>query len=224
MRPTPRGSLRGLDNPNATTVNASPEQTPTYTVVLTDNLGCSGETEVTVSVVPGPPGDQVYPSEEICAGFGVQLPGAEGDQWLWSPSEFVNDPGLQFPYATPEETTTFTVSIANICGTGTDQITVEVRVPEAYASEDGGMCRGELFEVSAEGNDPNSTFTWVPAELVARRATPARRSSPTSPNVHGFRHRREGCTASDEVTVYVTQRPESMPDPTGLWRGWTRCS
>jgi len=210
----------GLDNPNATTVNASPEQTTTYTVVLTDNLGCSGETEVTVSVVPGPPGDQVYPTEEICAGFGVQLPGAEGDQWLWSPSEFVNDPGLQFPYATPEETTTFTVSIANICGTGTDQITVEVRVPEAYASEDGGMCRGELFEVSAEGNDPNSTFTWVPAELVS---SPGNASTTVFPNFTQtftvFVTDSEGCTASDEVTVYVTQPPgiNAGPDRIVAW-------
>ena len=50
----------------------------------------------------------------------------------------MNDSGLQFPYASPEATTTFTVDIQNICGIGTDEITVEVRIPEAYASEDGG--------------------------------------------------------------------------------------
>ena len=59
----------GIDNPNATTVSASPTTTTTYTVQLTDNIGCTGETEVTVSVVPGPPGDQVYPSVEICEGL-----------------------------------------------------------------------------------------------------------------------------------------------------------
>ena len=71
----------------------------------------------------------------------MHFPAQKGDEWLWSPSEFVNDRRHKFPYASPEETTTFTVDILNICGIGTDEVTVEVRVPEAYASEDGGMCR-----------------------------------------------------------------------------------
>ena len=210
----------GIDNPNATTVSASPTTTTTYTVQLTDNIGCTGETEVTVSVVPGPPGDQVYPSVEICEGFGVQLPGAEGDAWLWSPSGPLNDPGLQFPYASPEATTTFTVDIQNICGIGTDEITVEVRIPEAYASEDGGMCRGEVFEISAEGNDPNSTFTWVPADLVS---SPGNATTTVFPNFTQtftvFVTDSEGCTASDDVTVYVTQPPgiNAGPDFEVAW-------
>ena len=53
----------GLNNPNATTVEASPTSTTTYNVVLTDDLGCTGETEVTVSVVPGPPDQVPYPRD-----------------------------------------------------------------------------------------------------------------------------------------------------------------
>ena len=210
----------GLDNPNATTVEAAPTETTTYNVVLTDNIGCTGETEVTVSVVPGPPGDQVYPTEQVCEGFGVQLPGAEGDQWLWAPAEFVSNPNVQFPDAFPDETTTFTVSIVNICGIGSDEVTVEVRVPEAYASEDGGMCRGETFQVSAEGNDPNSTFTWVPSELAS---SPGSATTAVFPNFTQtftvYVTDSEGCTANDQVTVYVTQPPglSAGPDREVAW-------
>ncbi|MGB2423362.1 MAG: gliding motility-associated C-terminal domain-containing protein, partial [Flavobacteriales bacterium] len=210
----------GLDNPNATTVQASPSETVTYTVVLTDNLGCTGETEATVSVVPGPPGDQVYPTVTICEGFGIQLPGAEGDQWLWSPAEFVSNPNVQFPYATPDATTTFTVSIVNLCGIGSDEVTVEVRVPEAYASEGGGMCRGDVFELSAEGNDPNSTFTWAPADLAT---SPNSATTSVFPIVNQtftvYVTDSEGCTASDQVTVYVTQPPglTAGPDREVAW-------
>jgi len=210
----------GLDNPNATTVQASPTETVTYTVVLTDNLGCSGETEVTVSVVPGPPGDQVYPTVTICEGFGIQLPGAEGDQWLWSPAEFVSNPNVQFPYATPDATTTFTVSIVNLCGIGSDEVTVEVRVPEAYASEGGGMCRGDVFELSAEGNDPNSTFTWAPADLATSPNSATTTVFPIfNQTFTVYVTDSEGCTASDQVTVYVTQPPglTAGPDREVAW-------
>ena len=204
----------GLDNPNATTVQASPLATTTYTIVLTDDLGCTGEVQATVAVVPGPPGDQVYPGELICEGFGVQLPGAEGDEWLWSPAQYVNDPAAQFPYATPDETTTFTVTIANLCGEGVDEVTVVVQVPEAYASESGQICRGEQFVVAAEGNDPNSTFSWSPSELVS---SPSSASTAAFPNFTQtftvFVTDSEGCTASDELTVYVTQPPGISAGP-----------
>ena len=96
----------GLDNPNASEVEASPTETTTFSVVLTDELGCTDEAEATVTVVQGPPGEEVYPSQEICQGFGVQLSGAEGDQWLWSPAEFTNDPSCPNPYVFPDQTTT----------------------------------------------------------------------------------------------------------------------
>ena len=210
----------GLDNPNSTTVTASPTADITYNVVLTDDLGCSDQTSVDVSVVPGPPGGMTYPTEEVCVGFGVQLPGSDGDQWQWGPAEFVNDPNAQFPFAFPDVTTTFSVDIANICGVGTDEVTVVVRVPEAFASEDGGMCRGNVFEVSAEGNDPNSTFQWSPAELVL---SPAGSTTGVFPNFTQtftvFVTDSEGCTDSDEVTVYVTQPPEidAGPDRSVAW-------
>ena len=148
------------------------------------------------------------------------MPGAEGDQWLWSPAEFVNDASLQFPYASPEETTTFSVAIANVCGIGTDEMTVEVRVPEAYASEDGGVCRGQSFEVSAAGNDPNSTFQWQPAELVVSAGSGTTAVFPNFTQTFTvFVTDSEGCTASDEVTVYVTQPPfiEAGPDREVSW-------
>jgi len=212
--------VAGLDNPNAISVQAAPTESVTYNVVLTDDLGCSDEASVSITVVPEPPGGQTYPTESICEGFGLQLPGAEGDQWLWSPAEFVNDASLQFPYASPEETTTFSVAIANVCGIGTDEMTVEVRVPEAYASEDGGMCRGQSFEVSAAGNDPNSTFQWQPAELVVSAGSGTTAVFPNFTQTFTvFVTDSEGCTASDEVTVYVTQPPfiEAGPDREVSW-------
>ena len=204
----------GLDNPNATEVQASPTATTTYSVVLTDDLGCTDEAEATVTVVQGPPGEEVYPSEQICQGFGVQLSGAEGDQWLWSPAEFTNDSSAQDPYVFPDQTTTFTVSILNICGIGTDEVTVEVNVPQALASGDGGICRGDSFFASAQGNDPNSTFSWVPSELATDPGSDQTYLFPEFTTTYTvYVTDSDGCTASDEVTVYITQPPPLTAGP-----------
>ena len=199
----------GLDNPAANQVSASPTETITYTVTLTDNIGCTDEANVQVSVVPGPPGGQVYPELEICQGYGINLQGAEGDDWVWSPNINLNDPSLQFPYANPGQTTTYNVAITNICGVGVDQVTVQVNVPQAFASEDGGICRGSAFEVSASGLDPDATFFWAPSEFVM---SPSASSTTVSPPVTQtftvFVTDSDGCTASDQLTVFVTQPPD----------------
>ncbi|MEC8360889.1 MAG: hypothetical protein VX002_01190, partial [Bacteroidota bacterium] len=70
------------------------------------------------------------------------------------------------------------------------------------------------FEISAEGNDPNSTFTWVPADLVS---SPGNATTTVFPNFTQtftvFVTDSEGCTASDDVTVYVTQPPGISAGP-----------
>ena len=125
----------------------------------------------------------------------------------------MNDASLQFPYASPEETTTFSVAIANVYGIGTDEMTVEVHVPEAYASEDGGVCqafgcrrkRPQLdVPVAARG-------TMVSAGAALRRCS-------QRGNLHGLCHRQRG-HRQIEVTVYVTDAfIEAGPDR--KCRGW----
>ena len=172
----------GLDNPNARSTSRAND---TYTVVLTDNLGCSGETEGRCGA--GPPGDRCT-HRRLC-GLWVIAHCRRGPMAL-EHLEFVNDPGLQFPYATPEETTTFTVSIANICGTGTDQITVEVL--SKPASEDEYAAANCL--VSAEA------ATQLDVHVGAGSETSPNGALQLHPGVHGLRHRREGCaTAGDGV-------------------------
>jgi gliding motility-associated-like protein len=128
---------------------------------------------------------------------------------------------VQTPYATPTQDITYTVSIQNICGIGTDEVSVHVIVPVAQASEDGGICRGEEFHVTASGNDQeNSTYVWSPASLVSQSTSNDTYVFPvftttftvyvTDPN---------GCTASDELTVYVGQPPivNAGPDRDVEW-------
>ena len=130
-----------------------------YTITAIDQYGCEDSGEVLVTVVQGPPEGIVHDPISICQGYGTSLPASDGDSWLWSPYVNLSSNNSQFPYATPESSITYTCDIQNLCGIGTDEVTVNVIIPEAYASKDGGICRGDEFPISASGNDPESTLT-----------------------------------------------------------------
>ena len=205
----------GLDDPGAASVSASPNVNTLYTVTVSDVVGCTDTETIQLTVVPAPPGGQVYDPIDICTGYGTSLPGAAGDAWLWDPPLYLSSTSAQVPYATPTSDITYQVTIHNICGFGIDEVSVHVIVPTAQASEGGSICRGNQFQVSATGGDPNgSTFNWSPAPLVGQ---------PTSGETYVIPYYTQtftvyvtdsnGCTASDELTVYVGQPPNVNAGP-----------
>lgn len=211
----------GLDDPSSSTVSAAPNVNTQYTVTVTDDFGCSDTQQIQITVVPEPPGGQVYDPIEICTGQGTSLPGAPGDAWLWEPSTNLNMANIQTPYATPTQDITYTVSIQNICGIGTDEVSVHVIVPTAQASEDGGICRGDEFHVTATGNDQeSSTYVWSPASLVSQSTSNDTYVFPVFTTTFTvYVTDSNGCTASDELTVYVGQPPivNAGPDRDVEW-------
>jgi len=211
----------GLDDPTASTVSAAPNVNTQYTVTVTDDFGCSDSQQIQITVVPEPPGGLVYDPIVICTGHGASLPGAPGDAWLWEPSTNLNMANVQTPYATPTQDITYTVSIQNICGIGTDEVSVHVIVPVAQASEDGGICRGEEFHVTASGNDQeSSTYVWSPASLVSQSTSNDTYVFPVFTTTFTvYVTDSNGCTASDELTVYVGQPPivNAGPDRDVEW-------
>lgn len=204
----------GISNPNSGNVNASPLVTTQYTVTATDQYGCEDSGNVLVTVVPGPPGGVQHDPISICAGYGVALPSSDGSAWLWEPFLDLSQNNVQHPYATPDTDITYTCYIQNICGTGIDEVTVNVIVPTAQASEDGGICRGDEFEISASGGDPQSSFNWVPPQLVGQSNSDNTVAFPVeTTNFTVFVTDSNGCTASDNLTVYVGQPPEVDAGP-----------
>ena len=206
-----------LSNPDSPDPVASPLETTTYTVTVTTPEGCQRFHEVTVSVVPGAPGDNLYPNVPLCIGQSVQLQAADGNTWSWSPTTGLNNPASQTPYATPQETTTYTVTITNLCGEGTDEVTVELIVPEAFVDPGGSVCAGEPFSVSATGG---VTYQWVPGALVTNpSAAQTTVVTETSQTFTAYVTDADGCVASAEVDVLIWPRPtvEAGPNQRQEW-------
>ncbi len=152
-----------IDNPNVGDVQAAPNETSTFTVEFTSQEGCDASAEVSVTVIEDFPGGNVYDPVNLCIGQNVQISAVDGFSWEWSPGESLSNTSIQNPIASPSETTTYYVLVSNLCGTGTDELTVNVITPLAEAGDDGVVCFGESWPAWAEGG---VFYSWSPAYLV----------------------------------------------------------
>ena len=143
----------------------------TYEVqlVVYDTSGCFSSDSVTLFINIGAfEGGVVDPAAPICPGETYDLEAFGGAFYEWEPAGLLENPNSPNPTATIDETTTFTVSISDTCGSQTLQVTLEVFENVIEISDDTNICLGESvnLEVIGEGsvswsppiylNDPNS--------------------------------------------------------------------
>lgn len=205
----PPGSL---DNPFVENPDASPVETTMYYVTIITPEGCELMDSVLVTVETSPPGGNIYPDENICIGHSVQIGAASGFVWEWYPAATLDDPTLQNPTASPNDTLTYYVDIINSCGAGTDEVTVNVIIPIAEAGFDGQICLGEWHPVWATGG---VTYHWSPplyAENPDSNVTAV--SPPNSMSMTVYVTDQYGCVATDEVYINVLPLPavDAGPD------------
>jgi gliding motility-associated-like protein len=209
--------VTGLASPGNATTTAAPEETTTYTVTITTEDGCVVEESTTITVETDPPGGTVYPTVNLCIGLSAQLQAANGFSWEWSPTSTLDNPFVQFPMASPLQTTLYTVVVTNACGTGEDEVTVEVIVPEVFAGNNGTICLNEWHPVWAEGAE---SYAWVPALWVQNWTGSETFVSPpenTTFTVYGTDE--FGCVATAQVDVNVLPLPyvDAGPDQVVEW-------
>ena len=201
----------GLSDPTSSNPTATPALTTTYSVVITTAEGCERNHDITVDVVPAAPGDNIYPNVPLCIGQSTVLNADDGNTWIWSPTVGLNNPASQTPVAAPTETTTYSVTISNLCGEGTDEVTVELIVPEAFADPGGQVCAGEPFPVSASGG---SAYQWVPGSQVTNPSAAQTTVVTETPQTFTvYVTDADGCVASAEVTVNTWPSPEVEAGP-----------
>ncbi|MFN8699351.1 MAG: gliding motility-associated C-terminal domain-containing protein [Flavobacteriales bacterium] len=201
----------GLSTNTGPATEATPQETTTYSVLITTEEGCEVLRETTITVVLDEPGGQVYPTINMCQGNNAQLVAEDGFTWSWSPSSSLSNAFVQNPMAFPDVTTTYQVTITNACGTGVSQVTVEVVVPNVEVFGGGTICKGQCIEAWASGG---TDYFWTPPGFAY---PPFGQSTMLSPpetmafTVAGFDD--NGCGDQDTVWVYVLPLPEVNAGP-----------
>jgi gliding motility-associated-like protein len=209
-----------LSDAFASQTEASPTVTTTYVVNITTAEGCEASESVTVTVYEDFPGGNVYDPVQVCTGYSVDLTADDGLAWSWSPAELCDDPNAQTTAVTVTENTTFTVFVTNACGSGEDQVDVEVIIPTASTGPDTEMCFGESAFVSASGGE---SYAWQPSLYVDNPNSAETTVSPPDDQTFTVAVTDEfGCTAEAEVFVNVLPLPyvEAGPDRRLNWLEW----
>ncbi|WP_168194051.1 gliding motility-associated C-terminal domain-containing protein [Pontibacter sp. SGAir0037] len=140
-------------------------QTVTYYVQVTGENGCpSTRTPVTITVVTAQAnaGEDV----EIIQNRKVQLQATGGATYVWEPATGLSNPNVANPIASPQETTTYTVTVTTREGcVATDEVTVTVTpaiiVPNAFSPNRDGI--NEVWQI-----DNIESFPDVRVEIFNR--------------------------------------------------------
>ncbi|WP_439880742.1 PKD domain-containing protein [Pontibacter sp. MBLB2868] len=101
--------------------------TTDYYVQAVNNFGCASDTRVKVTATVLPSTANAGQDVTIIKGQSTGLRGKGGETYQWSPATGLSDPGIAFPVAAPQETTTYTLTVTTKEGCAyTDEVTVNV--------------------------------------------------------------------------------------------------
>lgn len=139
---TPR---RGLSDTTIANPIAQPATTTIYTISKVDIHGCVRSETVRIAVFPQPiaeAGNNVMINE----GASTQLMGVGGGQYSWQPIQWLDDPSIANPIASPADSTWFflTTTDSNGCMASDSVLvavipTVKIIVPNGFSPNGDGM-------------------------------------------------------------------------------------
>ena len=198
---SPAGSL---SNPAISNPIATPGASTTYTVSVTDALGCAGTD--TVSVVFASLIANAGSGVSICLGSSTALNATGGASYSWSPATGLSSAAIANPIASPTGTTTYTVTATQGTCTSTAAVTVTVNpLPPTDAGPPAALCLGNTIILSGTGA---TGYVWSPAATLSSSTVSNPTSSAASTTTYTLVGTDgNGCVSSDSVTLTVNPLP-----------------
>jgi len=191
----------GLNNANIANPLASPVNTTTYTVVVTDGNNCTASGNVVVNVNALPPAN-AGTDQIICVGQSVNLTAFGGTTYAWS-----NNTQTQSINVSPTTTTTYTVTVTDANGCShTDDVVVNVNMlPPVNAGSDAAICIGNSTQLNATGG---LSYVWSPTTGLNSTTVTNPTANPTVTTTYTvIATDANGCTASDNMILTVHSLP-----------------
>lgn len=191
----------GLSDATSPSPVASPSQTTGYVLVVTDANGCSGKSDVTVSVNPLP-AVSAGPDTAVCSGESLTLTATGAVSYTW------NTGAGSASITEVPMTDAFYVVTGTASGcSATDSVHVTVyELPLAGAGNDQAFCQGQSVFLSATGL---GTASWSPVEGLDSPSSFNPTASPSVTTEYILTVlSAEGCEAYDTVLITVLPSPQ----------------
>lgn len=204
-----------LNNPNIKQPVASP-LVPSITYYVTANLGkCQVSDSVTIKTSPYPAAT-IRLDTSICFNTVVKLYATtNGNSYLWSPSNLVQNPRSLITLAYPKDTTVFTLIVSDTSGCPKPaMVMVKVAVVpkvQVFAGRDTSIVFGQPFLFQSTASSFANIYLWTPASglnsvnILQPTAiiTNAILGAATQITYYIKASTSIGCNATDSITVQV---------------------
>jgi gliding motility-associated-like protein len=207
----------GLSSTTISNPVANPVLTTQY--ILTAAFGlCSVKDTVMVNVNAAPL-PNAGPDGDICFGQNYRLQGSGGVQFAWSPSATLSSNSVFNPLATPQQTTTYSLSVIDANGCSSlvqDQVLVNVTPPIVVTTnpKDTVVFDGDQFQLLASSAATN--YSWTPGTGLNNPNIPNPLLTVTTDIIFTVvASTSAGCTGTNTVTIKVFKGPEIYM-PTGF--------
>ncbi len=203
-----------LDASDVSNPSASPEQTTTYTVLVTLDNGCTDSDEVIITVNALPFIDAGEDVGYLCTGDAIQLQATSGlSTYSWSPSSGLSATDIENPLASPDTAAVipYTVTVTDVNGCENSDVvvvTVNPIVPTA-AGNDTLVCTGEPVILGGSPTSPaGSSFIWSPVEGLNDTLAANPIATPSVTTTYTVISSNSICEGQSTVTVNVENVPE----------------
>jgi len=206
----------GLSNPNIQQPTANPTTTTSYTVTVTDALGCTDEDQMTVNVNDQPNVD--FNFSDLCEGDQAQFTDLTTvnsgtlSSWSWDFGDGTGNSTQQNPTYQYASAGTYTVELVVTSSFGCkDSITKNVTIappPTADAGADDDICAGNNIQIGS-ASISGYTYAWNNAATLSSATVSDPAASPTTTTTYTVTvtETATGCTNTDQVTITVNPLP-----------------
>jgi len=193
-----------LDNPSVSNPISTPDTDITYTVQVISAEGCEGSGMVEINLLDSAPilsGETDYAT---CNFNPVQIDVSGGENYNWTPTEGLSNPGIGNPTANPSNDIIYTVTSTNACGEGSLEILVRTESIDIEMTTDSIGCFRTPIEVNATGG---IEYRWSPPQLFANSrdsSTTVQITGTTEISVTGFNE--DGCSDTERRLIRLYPR------------------
>jgi len=195
-----------VNNVNTANPTVSPTTETVYSVNITDADGCNFSKNVTVKIA-----DNIVTNagedQAICKGQNIKLSAAGGTQYLWTNNNTLETFNGQEFNISPNETTTYTVTVSDGSCQGTDEVIITVNsLPVPVVVGSSSICNGQSTTLSV---NEHQTYKWSSSNNANISSIAEITVNPTSTTIYTVEVSNEnGCTKATDFELMVNPIPE----------------